>query len=125
MDSSVLEAMLGRDRADAVVSFVAEDVVDYVDAHLGVQDELDLFDEAIDKCVGDNPIVQLIQMSDDDAISEFGMRLAVELERIARTTDNVESAGRQTVWKRLAAHFAEWLMSVGPDEYESDQDEIE
>ena len=123
MDSSVLEAMLGERRANEIVEFVAEDMIKYVDAHLGVQDELELFDEAIDQCVGENAFVQLVQMSDDDAISEFGMRLAVELESIARRTDDVESPGLASIRKRLAVHFAEWLMSVGPEEYEPGDEE--
>lgn len=122
MDNSVLEAMVGKERADILVTFVAEDMISYVDAHLGVQDELDLFDDAIDQCIGENPVVQLIQMSDDDAISEFGMRLAIELEHIARSTDNVDSAGLASLRKRLARHYAEWLMSIGPDEGETGED---
>lgn len=123
MENSVLEAMLGRERADALVSFVADDIVKYVETHLGVEDEMEVFDSAIDKAVAENAIVQMIQMSDDDAISEFGIRVAVELEAIARGSDD-EDQGMMAVRSRLATHFANWLMSTNPDEFEMD-DEVE
>ncbi len=115
---SVLEAMLGESRADSIVRFVAFDLIDYVDQHLGIEDESNIFDDAIDKCVSESPFVQLVQMSDDDAISELGMRIAVELESLARQT---EDAGTMAIRKRLATHYANWLMSVGPDEYGPDE----
>ena len=95
MENSVLEAILGRERADALVAFVADDIVKYVENHLGVEDEIDVFDDAIDSAVAENAIVQMIQISDDDAISEFGIRVAVELEAIARGTD--EDQGMMSV----------------------------
>ena len=122
MENSVLEAILGRERADALVAFVADDIVKYVENHLGVEDEIDVFDDAIDSAVAENAIVQMIQISDDDAISEFGIRVAVELEAIARGTD--EDQGMMSVRKRLATHFANWLMSTNSDEFEMD-DEVE
>ena len=124
MNSSILEAILGKRRANDFVSFVADDMMRYVDARLGTQDEFDIFEEAIDKCISENTIVQLIQMSDDDAISEFGIRLAVELERMARNADD-DGQGYKATMKRFAAHYASWLMSVGPEEYESDDEEVE
>lgn len=118
--NSILEAMLGEERADSLVKFISFDMVDYVDQHLGIEDELEVFDDAIDKCVSENPFIQLVQMSDDDAISELGMRIAVELEMLARHT---EDAGTQAIRKRLASHYANWLMSVGPEEYEPEEEE--
>ena len=121
MENSVLEAMLGRERADALVAFVADDMVKYVENHLGVEDEIDVFDGAIDSAIAENAVVQMIQISDDDAISEFGIRVAVELEAIARGSDD-EDQEMMAVRSRLATHFANWLMSTNPDEFEMDDE---
>lgn len=121
MENSVLEAMLGHERAEALVVFVADDIVNYVDSHLGIEDEIDVFDDAIDSAVAENAVVKMIQISDDDAISEFGIRVAVELEAIARNTE--DDQGLMSVRKRLATHFANWLMSTNPDEFEMDDED--
>lgn len=122
MEGSILEMMLGTEGAKDLVSFIASDMVEHVDKNLGLSDESDIFDGAIEVCITENPIVQLIQMSDDDAISEFGIRLAVELEKFGRRTyDDVEVAA---VRKRLAEHYANWLMSSSTgDDYEEPESE--
>ena len=80
MENSVLEAMLGHERADALVAFVADDMVKYVENHLGVEDEIDVFDGAIDSVIAENAVVQMIQISDDDAISELALELQWNLK---------------------------------------------
>lgn len=121
-NNSILEAMIGTKRAEALVSFIASDMIKEASRHYGDGDEVDVFDEVIDVCIGENRIVQLIQMSDDDAISELGMRLAIELEMMARSTRDKKDA---EIAKRLAAHYASWLMSMSPEEYEEEPDEFE
>ena len=121
-NGSVLEAMLGSERADALVSFIATDMAAEAKDHYGDGDEIDVFDEVIDSCIGENPIVQLIQMSDDDAISELGMRIAVQLEMTAREAKDRKEA---KIVSRLAIHYANWLMAMSPEDYEDEPEDYE
>lgn len=117
MQMSILDSILGSDRADKLVACILQDIVEAV-ANPKDADIEELFAWILDEKIGSNPTVQIVQSIDDDVVGELIARITVELDWQSRQTG--EHVDRL---QAFAEYLAEWVASSEPSEESEEEAE--